>query len=352
MRRNKKRAKKSGLSPGTLVYTGEKDASVIEIEVFSYDSDQYEEIRLKDSAKLQEHIKESSRIWVNVFGISEISIIEEIGKIFNLHPLLLEDVVNATQRSKLEIFDDYLFIVLRVPVYSDGKIRSDQISLVLGKNYVLSFQESNIQLFSMLKERLAQSKNHLVRQNNSGYLCYRLIDTVMDKYFEILEKFGEELDELEEALIVDPEIKTLHKIYALKGEIIFLRKMSRSLRELSRNLQQENPPLMGESIRVYLRDINDHSIRILDTIETYRETISGMIDIYMSIVNTKMNETMKMLTLIATIFIPLSFIAGVYGMNFKHMPELEWRWGYPMVWSILILVAISMLSYFRKRRWI
>jgi magnesium transporter len=233
-----------------------------------------------------------------------------------------------------------------------GEIEAEQVSLILGQNFLFSFQEGKKgDLFDPIRERIRNGKGR-IRKMGADYLAYALIDAVVDHYFIILEKLGERIEVLEEALVAQPTTRTLHEIHNLKREMIFLRKAIWPLREVINSLARGESSLIQESTRVYLRDVYDHTIQVIDTIETFRDMVSGMLDIYLSSVSNRLNSVMKVLTIIATVFMPLTFLAGVYGMNFKHMPELEWRWGYPVIWAVMIAIGVFMLIYFRKKKWL
>jgi magnesium transporter len=281
-----------------------------------------------------------------------VDVIEKIGEQFGLHPLVLEDILHTGQRPKMDEFDDYISIITRMLSYNEetNQVESEQFSLILGPNYVISFQERVGDIFNAVRERLRQKKGRL-RTRGPDYLAYALIDAIVDHYFFVIEKIGEEIEFLEEELIVDPGPETLQTIHNLKRELIFLRKSVWPLREMISGLERGESPLIQDRTTIFLRDVYDHTIQIIDTIETYRDMVSGMLDVYLSSVSNRMNEVMKVLTVIATLFIPLTFIAGIYGMNFKFMPELEWHWGYPLVWAIMIVIGVLMLFYFKKNRW-
>jgi magnesium transporter len=281
-------------------------------------------------------------------------VLEQLGERFGLHPLVVEDILNTDQRPKLEDYGEYLFIVLKSHYHSDGEsgdAEIEQISLVLGPNYVLSFQERAGDEFEPVRERIRSNKGR-VRRQGADYLAYSLIDLIADTYFLVLERLGERMETLEEELVTDPTTETLQAIHKLKREMVFLRKSIWPLREVIGALERGESPLIQDTTGVYLRDVYDHIIQVIDTVETYRDMLSGMLDIYLSSVSNRMNEVMKVLTIIATIFIPLTFVAGVYGMNFKHMPELEWPWAYPLVWLAMIIIAGLMVAYFRRKRWL
>ena len=291
--------------------------------------------------------------WINVDGIHEAETIEKMGQMFSLHPLLLEDIMNTDQRPKMESYDDYLFIVLKTLFY-DEKEKStitEQISIVLGTNYVISFQEQESNVFGPVTERLKNSKGK-IRKMGADYLAYSLIDMIIDNYFIILEKFGERVDDLEVQLVTSPKTQILRSIQELKKKMIFLRRSVWPLREVISGMERGESSLIHPSTYVYLRDIYDHTIQAIDTIETYRDMLSDMLDIYLSSVSNKLNEVMKVLTVIATIFIPLTFIVGVYGMNFENMPELDWTWGYPYALALVVITSLLPLIWFKWKDWI
>jgi magnesium transporter len=279
--------------------------------------------------------------------------LEKLGAAFELHPLVLEDILNTEHRPKCEDCDDYFFIVLKMLSLDDGteEIRAEQVSIILGPAYVLSFQEREGDVFDGVRQRIHNGKGRL-RALGPDYLAYALIDSVVDSYFAILEKIGDRIEALEEELIVDPDPTTLQKIHRFKRQMILLRKSVWPLREIVGELQREESPLIRASTGIFLRDVYDHTIHVVDTVETFRDIISGMLDLYLSSISNRMNEVMKVLTIMATIFIPLTFIAGIYGMNFEFMPELKWRWGYAGVWFVMVGVFAALLLYFKKRKWL
>ena len=349
----KKRSKKAGLPPGTLVHIGEKKAETPKITLIDYDESHFQEREVK---KIEECFlfKEKPTItWINVDGLHQVEVIEKLGECYGLHPLVLEDILNTDQRPKTEDHEEYLYIVLKA-IELDSKndgIEMEQISFIVGPNFVFSFQEREGDTFDPIRDRIRNSKGRL-RKMGADYLAYALLDSIVDNYFIILEKLGEKIEFWGEKLISNPTPDTLQTIHHLKREMIFLRKAVWPLREAVNVLERGESPLVKESTRVYLRDVYDHTIQVIDTIETYRDMLSGMLDIYLSSVSNRLNSVMKVLTVIATIFMPLTFVAGIYGMNFKFMPELEWRWGYPLVWLIMAGIGISMFIYFKKRKWL
>jgi magnesium transporter len=352
--RSKKRSKKAGLPPGTLIHIGDKLTEETRITRLEYDEYQVLETKISQLSQLALPEKQQTISWIQMVGLHDIPALEELGASFGLHPLTLEDILNTDQRPKMEDFGDYIYIVLKT-FYNDedrgNNITSEQISIILGANFVISFQERESDLFKPLMERIKTNKGRL-RKSGADYLAYGLIDIIVDHYFGILEELGERIELTEESLIRIPSAETLQSIQHLKREMLFLRKSVWPLRETISSLERAESPLIHESSGIYFKDIYDHTIQVIDTIETFRDMLSGMLDIYLSSLSNRMNEIMKVLTIIATIFMPLTFLAGVYGMNFKYMPELEWHWGYLMLWAVMIALAIVMLIYFKRKKWL
>ncbi|MDO9567291.1 MAG: magnesium/cobalt transporter CorA [Candidatus Desulfaltia sp.] len=349
----KKISKKAGLAPGTLVHIGEHKHDKIKITLIDYDATQLKETELKEIEESFYLKDKASVTWINIDGIHQVDVIEKIGSNFGIHSLILEDILNTDQRPKAQDLDDYIYIVLKM-LYNDKeelKVKSEQISLILGKNFLITFQEIEGDVFSSVRDRIKKGKGR-IRKMGCDYLTYALIDAIVDNYFIILETFGEKIESLEEELLEKPTPQTLQTIHDIKREMIFLRKQVWPIREIINGLLKWDSQLINESIDIYFKDVYDHTIQIIDTIESFRDVLSSMVDIYLSTISNKMNEVMKVLTIIATIFIPVTFIAGVYGMNFKYMPELDWKWGYYAVWFIIASVIISMLCYFKRKSWL
>jgi magnesium transporter len=349
----KKRSKKSGLPPGTLVHIGERKTEEVRISVIDYEQSGFQEKEFKTIEECLLLKDKPTVTWINVEGLHNVETIQKIGDCYGFHPLVLEDIMNTDQRPKVEDYGDYVYIVLKMLRNGTGpEILTEQISLILGQNYVISFQEGiEGDVFDTIRERIRTGKGR-IRSMDADYLAYSLIDAVVDNYFIILEKTGERIGDLEEMLVTSPATQTLHGIHQLKREMIFLRKAVWPLREVINFMQRGESPLIKESTRIYLRDVYDHTIQVIDTMETSRDMLSGMLDIYLSSINNRMNEIMKFLTIIGTIFIPLTFIVGIYGMNFKYMPELEWRWGYFMLLGFMFGISVFMLFYFKKKKWL
>jgi len=349
----KKRSKKTGLPPGTLIHIGEKVSEKTRITLWEYDEKDFKERPLESLDLCFPFKNDPTVTWVNVEGVHQVEILEKLGTCFSLHPLVLEDILNTDQRPKMEEYGNDLYIVLKMLDYDDQKdeVVAEQVSLVLRGNIVFSFQEKGGTLFATLIERVRSGRGR-IRKTGADYLTYAILDLVVDHYFLVLEKIGEKIEILEAKLLSDPKASTLQKIQQLKREMLFLRKWVWPLREVLSALERGELAQIQESTRIYLRDVYDHAIQVLDTIEIFREMLSGMVDIYLSSLNNRMNAVMKVLTIIATIFMPLTFLAGVYGMNFKYMPELGWRWGYPIVLLVMLLVGMTMLIIFRRKKWL
>ncbi len=349
----KNRSRKSGLPPGTLIHIGEQMDKKPKITIIDYDDSSSQEKEAEEISECYPFRNKPSVTWINIEGLHHVEILEKLGGCYGLHPLVLEDILNTDQRPKMEDYGDYLYIVLKMLHFEEvkGTVEAEQISLVLGEHFVISFQEGlDGDVFQPVRERLRNNKGR-IRKLGADYLVYSLIDAIVDNYFIILERTGESIEDIEEKVLGNPSTAMLNDIHFLKREMIFLRKAVWPLREVVSGLERGDSALVRGSTKVFLRDIYDHTIQVIDTIETFRDMASGMLDIYLSSVNNRMSAVMKVLTIIATIFMPLTFIAGVYGMNFKYMPELEWRWSYPALWAIIILIAASMVGYFKKKEW-
>lgn len=344
--------KQVGLAPGTLIHVGEQKVEHSSISFIDYDAKNLTHEKDVPLERCQT-IKTSPTVsWINLDGIHDVTELEAFGKAFDLHPLALEDILNTAHRPKIEEFENYLLIILKMLHFDEetSQIQTEQISLVLTENNVLSFQEKPGDVFDGVRDRLKR-KSGRIRQRGPDYLTYALFDSIVDSYFHILEKIADRLEVLEKELISQPTQETLQQVHHFKGQLILLRKSVWPLRELVNSMLQDESPLIDETTNVFLRDLHDHCIQILDTLESFRETASGLVDLYMSSISHRMNEVMQVLTIMASLFIPLTFVAGIYGMNFEAMPELKWRWGYPMVWAIMLGCSAGMLIYFKKKKW-
>ena len=343
---------KVGASPGTVTYVGKERREKVKITLIDYSESKFLEQEITKIEDLSPYQQSSTITWVDVSGVHNTNIIEEIGEKFSLHPLTLEDIANTTQRPKIDEYEEYLFLELKIPYYKDATraITVEQISLVVGEKFVISFQEKEEDILEPLRYRIRNAKGK-IRKLGSDYLAYAIIDSIIDHYFVILEQFDEDIAVIEQELMEQTRPEILNTIYKLKRELIFLHKSIWPVREVVGNLQRGGYKLIGESLTPYLRDLYDHTIQTVETLETFRDTFSGMLELYLSSVSNKLNEVMKVLTIFAAIFIPLTFIAGVYGMNFKYMPELGWRWGYLLVWGVMGAVVLVMVGYFKKNKW-
>lgn len=350
---NKKRSVKSGLPPGTLVHIGDKSDKTAHISVIGYSPDSVEERQFERIDLYLENPCDCAIVWVNVEGVHDIELIRAMGEKHAFHPLVLEDIVNTVQRPKIEDYGDYLFIVLKMMHQAEGgDFSSEQLSIILGPDYLFTFQEGiKGDSFGSVRDRLRSGKGK-IRTMGADYLAYSLIDAIVDGYFSILEGFGERIIDVEEELTLVPDQKALHLINGMKKEIIYLRKTVWPLREAISFLERGDSPLLQADTRIYFRDVYDHTVQVIDTVETYRDLLSGMLDLYLSSISNRTNEVMKFLTVIGTIFMPLTFLVGVYGMNFKHFPELEWENGYFILWGLMITMSLLMVAYFRKKRWL
>lgn len=352
-RLSKRGIKKVGLPPGSIVFTGEKKVEKVSIRLIEYDESSFSEKELHDISQCSELLGTGTVKWISIAGIHQTETIEKLGTTFGIHPLALEDMVNVDQRPKMEDFDDYLFIVMKTHHHDDetGEVSVEQISLVVTRDCVITLQEKDDPLFDKIRDRIRTFKGK-ARKMGVDYLAYTLIDAIVDSYFIILDKMGEEIERLQNDLVANPTPETLNDIHKMKRNMLFVRRSVWPLREVIGNLRKGESELMGEQIDIYLMDVYDHTIQVIDTVESLRDMVSGMLDIYLSSMSNKMNEIMKVLTIIATIFIPLSFVAGVYGMNFEEMPELDWSLGYPLVLIGMTAVGVVMLFWFRSKKWI
>jgi len=348
----KKRSKKAGLSPGALVHVGKAYAKASRVTLTRYNSTRLVEKDIWTTDELRAEINGQDICWINIDGLQDTKLLEEIGGLFGLHPLILEDILNTEQRPRAEDFGDYIFIVLKnIRTFAVREIQADQISIILGKNFVCSFQEKESALFDSIRDRLRADKGR-IRKAGADYLAHHLMDAIVDQYFVVLEDMEEKIERLEDDLVRQTTPARLEEIHQLKKELIVLRKSLWPLREAIASLQRSDSPLIDGSDLIYFKDISDHIIAIIDTIDTFRDLLAGMLDIYLSAASMKMNQVMKVLTIIATIFMPLTFLAGIYGMNFEYMPELAWPWGYFFIWGLMLTIAAAMLILFRRRKWI
>ncbi|UPS91347.1 MULTISPECIES: magnesium/cobalt transporter CorA [unclassified Bizionia] len=351
-KRTSKYKKHVGKSPGTLIYTGDKTAQKLFIESFDYNPEFINELELEFIEDAFKFKSTDSITWININGLNHIDEIEKIGAHYNLHPLVLEDIVNTSQRPKIDEYENYIFVSLKMLYYDvDENITIEQVSFVLGKNYVLTFQESEGDVFDTVRERLRAGKGR-IRTMGSDYLLYALIDAVVDHYYIVSETMGNKVEDLEDVLFSGNIKEDLsQQVLSLKKELLKVRRSIFPLREIiSRILKSDNTLIHKKTIQFY-DDVYDHIIQLSDSIDIYREMIWSLMDMYMTTISNKMNEVMKVLTIIATIFIPLTFIAGIYGMNFDNMPELHFENSYFILLGIMFVIFIGMVYYFKRMKW-
>jgi magnesium transporter len=348
-----KSTRDKGYPPGTPVPREEGSNVPVKIEIIDYNEAGHTEKTI-DTAEQCHPFKENDTVtWLNITGVHDVQLLEKLGEIFGLHPLVLEDISHTEQRPKVEDYDDYIYIVFKMIQIKDGtaEIEMEQVSLILGNGFVISFQEREGDVFDPVRDRIRQGKGR-IRRMGADYLCYALLDSTVDGYFVSLEEISNEGEGLQEKAMEEPEPETLQQIHHLKQQLISFRRAVWPLRESINELQRGESPLIRSETQPYFRDIYDHTIQVMDTVEVFRELIASITDMYMNTLSNRMNEVMKVLTIMASIFIPLTFIAGVYGMNFEHMPELHWKWAYPAALSCMGIIAIGMLTFFRRRKWI
>jgi len=342
------------MPPGTLVYTGERTRDdKVTLSVFDYDANHLNEIPFDSVDACLSRCETPTVTWINVEGLHDVGVIERIGKGYGIHPLALEDVLTTQERPKIEDYDDRIFLVVQMLSWDDGSqsIATEQVSFVLGPHFLITFQEPAGDVFDPVRKRLREGRGRM-RRLGPDYLLYALLDSIVDSYFTILERLDDRIESLETELTDIPGPTTVHAIHSLRREMILLRRNVWPLREVLGGLDRGDSTLVQAETRLFLRDVRDHSIQVIETVETFRDLLTGMLDIYLSTLNYRMNAVMKVLTIIATIFIPLSFVTGIYGMNFEHMPELHWRWGYPAALAGMFGVGGVMLWVFHRRDWL
>lgn len=349
----KNRAKKFGMPPGSLVHAGETRVENVNLSVYDFQCDQLVE---KENATVEEcltYIDGPSVTWINIQGIRDPKMMEALGKHFGLHPLVQEDILHVGQRSKLDDYKNTLFLVMRIFFYNAAEhtVEDEQVSLILGSNYVLSFVEGRRDIFDVIRDR-ARSPHSRMRSSGADYLFYALIDCIVDHHYVVLEKIENLVDTIDDEVFNHPNPKTMHKIQKLKRQITTLRKGVWPLREVISQLRRTDSDLIAESTKVFLHDVYDHTIQAIETIENFRDIVSGMLEVYLSNISNRMNEIMKVLTVVSTTFVPLTFIASIYGMNFEFMPELHAPYGYFYVLGLMLVVFSFMLHYFRRKKWI
>lgn len=346
-------SKPVGTSPGTLIHTGDRKTDRVTTRFMDYDLDHVDEGDLDTPDQCAEFLSSDTCTWIDTTGLHDVGHIEQLGGRLGLHPLMLEDILSPGQRPKFEEYEENLFIVLRILSWNPvtRTIAVDQCSLVLGNHFVATFLELPSNCLDPVRERIHVAKGR-IRRKGCDYLMYAIVDAIVDDYFHVLEAIGDEIEALEDVVMRDVDVSVPHRIHALKREILILRKCIWPLREVLGSLYRSDADLIQEPMRIYLRDVHDHLIQAIDTVETLRDLSSGLLDTYISSQGNRMNEVMKVLTIIATIFIPLTFLAGIYGMNFESMPELKLPWAYPVLLLVMFITAMGMVLYFRRKRWL
>ena len=345
---------KSGLPPGSLIHVGEVLESVGNMSVIDYSKGRFEEKKIESVDEILAYKDSETVTWVIIEGLTDVAVVERIGAIFGIHQLVLEDILNTNQRPKFEEYDDHLYIVLKCLLSEDThfSVNNEQVSLLVMKNFVIMFKEKKDELFLPLQQRIRTSSGKF-RGLGSDYLAYAILDFIVDQNFILIDLLDESITTLEDSLLTgEPKQDMLYKIQRLKREMISIRRYVSPVRELLSEMLRSESDLIHENTHIFLRDVSDHSIRVVESIESYREILTGLLDIYVSTVSNKMNQIMKVLTVFTSIFIPLTFIAGIYGMNFEYMPELKWKWAYPLTWAVFIVIPIVLLVYFKRKKWL
>jgi magnesium transporter len=341
------------MPPGSLIHIGDKKIDRVKITVTDYDSKTVNHTELEKVEQAFPFRDSPTVTWLDITGLHSIEILKKISTHYQIHPLVMEDVLNTQHRPKFENFDHYAFITMKMLYLAtdDTELIIEQVSMVLGNNFVITFQEREGDVFEPVRERI-RNENSRLRKNGSDYLLYALMDIIVDNYFLIIEHLGNKVEALEDRVIDNPDRQVVEQIQRTKRELIHIRRSVWPFRDAISSLTREDSVLISDFVGPYLRDLHDHTIQVIDSVETIREMVNATLDIYLSNMSNKMNEVMKVLTIIATIFIPLTFLAGIYGMNFEFMPELQWRWSYPFFWIVISLLFLVMLFFFRKKKWL
>ncbi len=347
-------SQKLGLPPGSLIHVGEIHHTDTRMTIVDYSQEDVEEKEIQSVDEILKYKDSDTITWVIIEGLSNVDVVEKIGSMFDIHQLVLEDILNTHQRPKFEEYDDYLYIVLKCLLSEDEafSVSYEQVSLLVLKNFVFMFKEKVDDIIQPVIQRIKSTKSRF-RSSQSDYLAYAILDTIVDQNFILIDNLDDAVTVIEDDLLAsEPSLNTLNTIQRLKREMISIRRNISPLRELMAAMLRSDTELIHEKTHIYLRDVSDHAIRVTESIESYRDILSGLLDIYISSVSNKMNEVMKVLTVFASIFIPLTFLAGIYGMNFEYMPELKWKWAYPALWVVFIVVTVGLLGYFKKKKWL
>jgi magnesium transporter len=345
--------KPAGSSPGTVVYIGDERTDPVTISCIRFNPHSADAPKQVAASEVVPPLNGEGIVWYTIDGVHDAALLGVIGERFGIHSLVLEDIANTKQRPKIEDFDEYIFVAMKMITFDEEakELIAEHVSFILGDGYVLSFLENEGDVFDAVRQRIASSKGR-IRKMKSDYLVYALMDSVVDNYFTVLEDLGDRIDEVEDEVVESPTVHTLRTVHRLKRELIYLRRSVWPMREVVNTLLRDESELVREETRVYLRDLYDHTIHVIDTVETMRDIVAGMLEVYLSSVSNKLNQVMKVLTVMSSIFIPLTFVAGVYGMNFKYMPELEWSYGYPAIMCGMLFVAVALLVMFRRKEWL
>ena len=350
--KKQKKNRKIGLAPGSVVYTGYKEDKDLFINVFDYSKSKFKEFLLEDLEDLQKLEDTKSVTWINVNGLNHTSTIKKVANYYNLHHLIAEDITNTYQRTKIDVYQNHIFVVFKMLHYSQkGELTTEHISFILGEQYLLSFQEAEGDVFDLIRERIRTDKG-MVREKGADYLLYLLLDAIVDNYYHIIDTIGEKIDTYENKILnKNNEDDLTLEIQNLKREILKLRKVTYPLKDVINRFYKVENKLISKDVFAYYSDLEDHLIQIIDNLDIYREMTVGLMEMQLTVVSNRMNEVMKVLTIIATIFIPMTFLAGVYGMNFKYLPELDFKYGYFIFWGIACTIFILLLLYFKRKKW-
>ncbi|MEX1192564.1 MAG: magnesium/cobalt transporter CorA [Brumimicrobium sp.] len=354
MAKRKHHTKKSklGLAPGSLIFTGEQKMDNVEIEIIQFNETSIENKSFENIEGALKFAKSNDQIsWLNIDGLHDVEIVEKVMQHHNLHRLSGEDILSIGQRPKLDEYANYIHVVLRMFMLNNNEIEDEQITFILTDKCLITFQEKTGDVFNFVRKRLFEGKGQ-IRSRGADYLMYAIIDSVVDHYFVILEHFGDKIEDLEIELLEHPTNEVLKKLHLLRREALQLRRTVYPLREVVNRLEKQESNLIQPETKLFIRDLYDHTIQVIETIEVFRDSASGLLDLYMNSVSNKMNEIMKLLTIISTIFIPLTFIAGVYGMNFENMPELGYRYGYGIAMLVMFVLAVVMIIFFKRKKWL
>lgn len=343
---------KHGQPPGTMIYTGQRTSEPLRITLIDYSAEQQSEKTDIPVEECTTFNNPDTVSWINIDGLNDASVIAKVGELFSIHPLVLEDILHTTQRPKLEDHGGYLFLIARMLYFAPGndEVLSEQLSFILTENGLITFQERAGDVFDGIRDRIRNNMGR-IRRMGADYLLYALMDAIVDNYFSVMEAIGEKIENIEQVLMDNPEAVQISELYRLKRELLYIRKSAWPLREAVSGLERGESALMKEGTVAYVRDLYDHTLQVMDAVETFRDMLGGVQELCLSSMGQKTNQVMQVLTIIATIFIPLTFVAGIYGMNFENMPELHWKYGYPAVWALMILLTAGMVVFFRRRKW-